>query len=75
MQRFCHDHEIDKKSLLEKEKLGSIVKEEVLQVKVYSLLLLNDLLTNSAYSQIDFAIYLTFWDLSITNIVKNVLLS
>ena len=25
--------------------------------------------------KIDFAIYLTFWDLSITNIVKNVLLS
>ena len=32
---FCHDHQMDKKSLLEKEKLDSIVKEEVLQVKVY----------------------------------------
>ena len=35
VRRFCHDHQIDKKSLLEKEKLDSIVKEEVLQVKVY----------------------------------------
>ena len=35
VQRFCHDHQIDKKSLLEKEKLGSIAKEEGLQVKFY----------------------------------------
>ena len=35
VRRFCHDHQIDKKSLLEKEKLDSIVKQEVLQVKVY----------------------------------------
>ena len=35
VRRFYHDHQIDKKSLLEKEKLDSIVKEEVLQVKVY----------------------------------------
>ena len=35
MRHFCHDHKIDKNSLLEKEKLDSIVKEEVLQVKVY----------------------------------------
>ena len=32
---FCHDHQIDKKSLLEKEKLDSIVKEKVLQVEAY----------------------------------------
>ena len=32
---FCHDHQIDRKSLLEKEKLDSVVKEEMLQVKVY----------------------------------------
>ena len=35
VRRLCHDHQMDKKSLLEKEKLDSIVKEEVLQVKVY----------------------------------------
>ena len=35
VRRFCCDHQIDKKSLLEKEKLDSIVKEEVLQVVVY----------------------------------------
>ena len=35
VRRFCHDHQIDKKSLLEKEELDSIVKQEVLQVKVY----------------------------------------
>ena len=35
VQRFSQDHQIDKKSLLEKEKLGSITKEEGLQVKVY----------------------------------------
>ena len=35
VRHFCHDHQIDKKSLLGKEKLDSIVKEEVLQVKVY----------------------------------------
>ena len=35
VRHFCHDHQIDKKSPLEKEKLDSIVKEEVLQVKVY----------------------------------------
>ena len=35
VRRFCYDHQIDKKSLPEKEKLDSIVKEEVLQVKVY----------------------------------------
>ena len=35
VRRFCHDHQMDKKSLLEKEKLDSIVKQEVLQVKVY----------------------------------------
>ena len=35
MRRFCHDHQIDKNALLEKEKLDSIVKEEVLQVIVY----------------------------------------
>ena len=34
VRRFCYDYQIDKKSLLEKEKLDSIVKEEVLQVKV-----------------------------------------
>ena len=35
VRHICHDHRIGKKSLLEKEKLDSIVKEEVLQVKVY----------------------------------------
>ena len=35
MRHFCHDHKIDKNALLEKEKLDSIVKEEVLQVIVY----------------------------------------
>ena len=35
VRRFCHDHQIDKKSLLEKEKLDSIVKEKVLQVEAY----------------------------------------
>ena len=34
VRRFRHDHQSDKKPLLEKEKLGSTVKEEVLQVKV-----------------------------------------
>ena len=34
MQRFCCDHRIDKKSLMEKEKLDSVVKEEVLKVIV-----------------------------------------
>ena len=32
---FCRDHQIDEKSLLEKEKLDSVVKEKVLQVIVY----------------------------------------
>ena len=32
--RFCCDHWIDKKSLIEKEKLDSIVREEVLKVTV-----------------------------------------
>ena len=35
VRRFCQDHQIDKKSILEKEKLDSIVKEEMLQIKVY----------------------------------------
>ena len=35
VRRFCRGHQIVKKSLLEKEKLDSIVKEEVLQVTVY----------------------------------------
>ena len=34
-QKFCRDHQTDKKSLLEKEKLDSFVKEKVLQVIVY----------------------------------------
>ena len=32
---FCRDNQINKKSLLEEEKVDSIVKEEVLQVIVY----------------------------------------
>ena len=36
VRRFCHDHQIDKKSLLGKQKLDPIVKEEVLQVKGYA---------------------------------------
>ena len=34
LRRFCCDHRIDKKSLMEKEKLGSIVKEKVLKIIV-----------------------------------------
>ena len=34
VRRFCCDHRIDKKSLVEKEKLDSFVKEEVLKVIV-----------------------------------------
>ena len=30
VRRFCRDHQIDEKSLLEKEKLDSILKEEML---------------------------------------------
>ena len=35
VRRFCRDHQIDKRSLLEKGKLDSIVQEELLQVTVY----------------------------------------
>ena len=38
VRRFCRDHQIDQKSLLEKEKFNSIVKEEVLQVIAYVLI-------------------------------------
>ena len=34
VRRFCCDHGIDKKSLMEKENLDSIVEEEVLKIKV-----------------------------------------
>lgn len=32
VRRFCHDHKIDKKSLLGKGKLDAVVEEEVLEV-------------------------------------------
>ena len=35
VRHFCRDNQIDKKSLIEKEKLDSLVKEEILQVIVY----------------------------------------
>ena len=35
VRRFCHDHDIDKKSPLKKEKTDLVVKEKLLRVKVY----------------------------------------
>ena len=50
VRRFCHGYQIDKKSLLEKENLYLIVKEEVLQVKVCVFAFIK-YRTNSTYSE------------------------